>query len=440
MEPEYYFISDLHIGGDAGLGECEFEAELLEFLQQLDRYALGAAAPVELVLLGDTFGFWELTGVQGPAMVDRLAADHPAIFRQFKETGRHVRITVTAGNHDHDLACDAGFVAKLAEYNMVLEQNYAITRSCGGRAIWVEHGNQHDNFNRFEPWHDPHANPVGYFITRKLVRAAAERSTLGTRDWLVDMEAVNPSENVPNWLLSNYFYREMHPVLRYIALPFLLFTGISLLIFLGTMLESLSLVPTTIFRDEWLYRTPLLGTPIRYFVALNLSALLVVLIVAVPVWILIRDFRRTLERYELRFTSRKRQQKDKRYLNAAAEVFRANPDVAVFVYGHTHNPSLTVIDGRAVINTGTWLKRLTRLRSKWTLVPDVYYPSFRIGYFRVYSEAGGIVIERHAIPKQVARELTALQRLLTLRRRAADTTRIPARFVLPDQRDATPTR
>ncbi|TVQ38413.1 MAG: phosphoesterase [Spirochaetaceae bacterium] len=445
METEYYFVSDLHLGGDAGLGACDFTEELMEFLQRLESYARESDHPVELLLVGDTFGLWELTGVSGAAMIDRIAFEHPRIFEQFRRTGTQLRITVTAGNHDHDLACYPEFRDKLAEYNMCLDQNYAITRRCGDRTIWIEHGNQHDSFNCFQPWQDPHAQPVGYFITRKLVRAAAERSTLGRRDWLVDMEAVNPSENVPNWLLSNYFYREMHPLLRYIALPFLLFTGISLFIFLGTLLETLSLVPTTVFRDEWLYRTPLVGQPIRYFVALNLGVLLVVILAAIPAWILVRDFRRTLERYELRFTSRKRQQKDARYLAAAREVFDRHPDVIAFVYGHTHNPSLTLIDGRAVINTGTWLKRLTRIRSKWTLVPDVYYPSFRIGYFRVFAEGNQVVMQRHAIPKQVPPELTALQRILTWRKRALDTVRIPDCTLLPAlQRptapESTPTR
>jgi len=35
MSVTYYFISDLHIGGDEALGVCDYEAELIEFLSQL---------------------------------------------------------------------------------------------------------------------------------------------------------------------------------------------------------------------------------------------------------------------------------------------------------------------------------------------------------------------------------------------------------------------
>ena len=32
MPREYFFISDMHIGGDGELEHCDFEAELIEFL------------------------------------------------------------------------------------------------------------------------------------------------------------------------------------------------------------------------------------------------------------------------------------------------------------------------------------------------------------------------------------------------------------------------
>ena len=35
MEPKYYFISDLHIGGDEALGICDFETELIAFIEKI---------------------------------------------------------------------------------------------------------------------------------------------------------------------------------------------------------------------------------------------------------------------------------------------------------------------------------------------------------------------------------------------------------------------
>jgi UDP-2,3-diacylglucosamine pyrophosphatase LpxH len=54
MSATYYFISDLHIGGDEALGVCDYEAELIAFLEQLsERREEG-----ELFIIGDIFGLW----------------------------------------------------------------------------------------------------------------------------------------------------------------------------------------------------------------------------------------------------------------------------------------------------------------------------------------------------------------------------------------------
>ena len=55
----YYFISDLHIGGDGDLDQCDFEAELIAFLRRIADGPL----PAELIIIGDAFGLWELTEV-----------------------------------------------------------------------------------------------------------------------------------------------------------------------------------------------------------------------------------------------------------------------------------------------------------------------------------------------------------------------------------------
>lgn len=431
MGREYYFISDLHIGGDAGLDDCDFETELSQLLAELAERGAGSGNEWELILVGDTFGFWELTSTEGPEMLEQIIDNHHELFEQFRRTGEVIRITLCPGNHDHDLACYPEFRDILADYNMNLDPNYVLTRQCAGRTIWIEHGHQHDEMNRTEPFGRSHVQPLGYHITTKVVTTAAKRSRLGKRDWLVDIESVSPSENVPNWLGSNYFYREMNPIIRWVIAPFLMFTGLSVLVLVGTLLESFGLVPMSFFRDQMLYRAPLFGPALRYFVTLNLSALAVFLLAGIPLWIIVRDLRRTLDRYGLRFTRRKRKQIDARYRAAAADVFAAHPEVGLFVYGHTHVRSLTKVDGRAIINTGTWLKNLTRLPSHWTLVPDVYYPSYRLGYFRVREESGSMVIEHNPIPKRVELDLTLLQRFLTLGRDKSPGTAVPRRTVLP---------
>jgi len=101
MPTTYYLISDLHIGGDGGLAQCEFERELVAFLAEI---AVGPQ-PAELVIVGDAFGFWELTDREGVSKLETIAAAHPALFHQLRETGARVTITLLPGNHDYDLAC-----------------------------------------------------------------------------------------------------------------------------------------------------------------------------------------------------------------------------------------------------------------------------------------------------------------------------------------------
>ena len=43
----YYFISDLHIGGDEALGTCDFEPELISFLDSLAPATCPASADGE---------------------------------------------------------------------------------------------------------------------------------------------------------------------------------------------------------------------------------------------------------------------------------------------------------------------------------------------------------------------------------------------------------
>ena len=57
----YYFISDLHIGGDEALGVCDFESELVSFLQDL---ANRPDEDVELIIVGDANSQDRVTGVR----------------------------------------------------------------------------------------------------------------------------------------------------------------------------------------------------------------------------------------------------------------------------------------------------------------------------------------------------------------------------------------
>ena len=103
----------------------------------------------ELLIVGDTFGFWELTLVRGVEKLDHIIAAHQAIFDQLRATGARIEVTMMVGNHDYDLACNPEFAAKLRQYNINLDTNLVLIRTIGDKKIWIEHGQQHDEFNAF---------------------------------------------------------------------------------------------------------------------------------------------------------------------------------------------------------------------------------------------------------------------------------------------------
>jgi len=165
MAKSYYFISDLHIGGDEALGVCDYEAELVAFLQRLE----GQEEESELVIVGDIFGMWEFTNIKGPEKLLALMQQFPNIFEAFREAGEKIKITILPGNHDYEIACYSEFVEIFKDFNIDLEQRPAITRELGGKWFWIEHGNQYDDFNHMPDFGNPYALPAGYFITSGMV-------------------------------------------------------------------------------------------------------------------------------------------------------------------------------------------------------------------------------------------------------------------------------
>jgi len=418
----YYFISDLHIGGDGILDRCSFEPELIMFLRNITN----GPHPAELIIPGDAFGLWETTEVKGEAKLERIIKNHPDLFAQFRETGKDVRITLIPGNHDYELACAPVYKEKLAEYNIHLEAVLYLTRSVAGRTIWIEHGNQHDEFNSFPDFGNPYGLPPGYFVTTGTVAAAGRSAERGRSLWLNDLASVYPTEEIPSWIWSNYFYKEMGLILRWFLLPFILLFTVSVIIFLGQKLQRLGILRTRIFDINLGAHFGLAGRLVDWIIWINGVVVSFLLILAIPLFFLTRDIHSTLQRYGVETSQRLKIDKEEKYIAAAKSIFEKDPSVAIYIYGHTHVPSLRKIGSRYVINTGTWLKRLERTPAHFRLIPDVYVPSYQLNYFTVSQRGRGIRVEYHVIPKQVPDELTLLQKLMILGERHEEAWRIPA--------------
>jgi UDP-2,3-diacylglucosamine pyrophosphatase LpxH len=427
LPKEYFFVSDLHIGGDEQLKILDFEDDFIAFLKMLEQ----KESDTELVIIGDAFGLWEFTRAEGIEKFDLLVKDHAELFNQFRATGEHVIITLIPGNHDYDLACYPQFVDRLREYNIVLEPELSISRELAGKKIWIEHGMQHDESNQMPDFGHPHANPVGYFVTRSIVGTAGRLSGRGRYNWLRDIQSVTPLEEIPRWVISNYFYREMNPLLRYAVVPFLLLFAASFVNLIGLVLEASGILDSRVFLDDRLLLP--LGLPGRvlgFVFTINAIVICVLLLISIPLLLFAGDVQRTLVRFGVLNTSSAIGESDATYLEAAKEVFASDPEVAIFIYGHTHSASLKKLGDRVVINTGTWLKKLERAPTRFWLLPSVYHPSFRLNYFRMSEDGGRIIIDYERIQKAAPRELTLLQRLVSQRPKHDGLDDIPERTVV----------
>jgi UDP-2,3-diacylglucosamine pyrophosphatase LpxH len=422
----YYVISDLHIGGDEQLGEVEFLDELLDFLERLEETDEDA----ELVINGDAFGLWEFTTVDGIAKFDVLTETYPELFEQLRATGENVDITLLPGNHDHELAAYDEYVERFATYNVDLVQAESLTRTVGDSVVHFEHGHQHDSNNRIEDWGDPNATPLGYYYNTLVTSRAGQLSDRGRYNWLKDVQAVTPTERMPVWLLSKYFYREMNPVLRYALVPFLLLFNISAVL---AMLAALDIVgvwswpaqATTAFLGQF----GTAGTAIWLLLVANVGVAGLLLLVGIPLYFLRRDIRQTINRFGI-FETGLTVDAEAPYVEAAKEIFSEEPSTSVYCYGHTHRPTMREVDGGLLVNTGTWLKRLHRRDGVIGILPPVFYPSYQLCAVRIAGASEGLAVEYEPIqkPSPSPDELTLTERLLTLGRKPD--TDLPDRVVV----------
>jgi UDP-2,3-diacylglucosamine pyrophosphatase LpxH len=428
MPKEFYFVSDLHLGGDGSLMHCDFTAEFVGFLRKL----AGKDKETELIIAGDTFGFWELTTLDGAAQMDEIITFHTEIFEQLKLTGERIRITMMVGNHDYDLACYPEFVDKLKNYNIALDTSLFLIREINNRKIYVEHGQQIDPYNAATEYGNINAQPPGYFITSSLVAGASKYSVFGASDWLKDIRSVDVRQ-IPDWLVSNYFYNEMNIFLRWLLIPFLLLLTITAVAFGAQVLKYVGVFDENILLANAVVRAlGVFGNVVSWIITASMLVWFFVFAVSVPLYFIYRDIRRTLFRMQLfpLFKSAPTDEATNIYLNRARAVFAENPQVCAYIFGHTHDAFLIEENGRAIINTGTWLKILRRVSVRFGLLPGVYYPTFRLNYFKIYGENEKVVIKYAQIPKRLNEKLTLLQRFLIVGRRPETGKPIRVRTVL----------
>jgi UDP-2,3-diacylglucosamine pyrophosphatase LpxH len=406
----FYFVSDLHFGGDGDLMKCDFTDEFVHFLKMLEKQD----KRTELIINGDAFGFWELTAVEGTMKLDEIVKYHQEIFEQLRRTGEKIRITLMVGNHDYDLACYREYHEKLKAFNISLYTGVSLVRDIGEKQIWIEHGQQIDDFNASPDYGNPYAQPIGYYITKQTVAGASKYSVFGTTDWLKDIRSVDVRQ-LPDWIISNYFYNEMNPLIRWVLFPFLILLTVTILTLVAQFLTYVGIFDVNYLLNNPLTRSlGIFGDVLRIILIVSMIFWFFIFAVSIPLFFIYRDVKSILQRMQILPETEDTPiyAPNDGYLEHARSIFALNPQVVAYIFGHTHDAFLVEENGRAILNTGTWLKLLKRIPVSFGYLPAVYYPTFRLNYYKIYEEKGKVAIEYVEIPKVAEQELSLIQRIL----------------------------
>lgn len=424
----FYFVSDLHFGGDGDLMKCDFTDEFVHFLKMLEKQD----KRTELIINGDAFGFWELTTVEGTMKLDEIVKYHAEIFGQLRRTGEKIRITLMVGNHDYDLACYREYHEKLKAFNISLDTSVSVVRDVGKKQIWIEHGQQIDDFNASPDYGNPYAQPIGYYITEQTVAGASRYSVFGTTDWLKDIRSVDVRQ-LPDWIISNYFYNEMNPLIRWVLFPFLILLTVTILTLVAQFLTYVGIFDVNYLLNNPLTRSlGIFGDVLRIILIVSMIFWFFIFAVSIPLFFIYRDVKSILQRMQILPETKDTPiyAPNDGYLEHARSIFALNPQVVAYIFGHTHDAFLVEENGRAILNTGTWLKLLKRIPVSFGYLPAVYYPTFRLNYYKIYEEKSKVAIEYVEIPKVAEQELSLIQRILIFNKTPEPGKFVPSKTLL----------
>ena len=403
----FHIVSDLHLVG-AEVGD-PFACEQ-EFLGLLD--AIAAGEETVLVLLGDIFDFWQMTG-EPVAKLRRVRESHPLIFTKLQTLSHRHPVIYLPGNHDREASWDEEVVRELADVGIETCLDASVLLELPGRErsyrIVAEHGHASDPYNHYR--HPPHPaeQPFGEHLMQLFINPVKRVKPQVGDQWLRDVDNVHPLAAIPWWVASKYFYREAGFWIKALAVPgALLFTFTKI----GLLLLALQFFGVDI--ADW--GLPLLPQPLVYTLLgfLGIDAFgLVLLFLA---WLAKRDAMNTLRRWGIDDLDRILRAGELRLERRARQALRENR-ADLYVFGHTHEEFLRPLgEGRAWCNTGTWMKRLQRVRA-WLRLPPVFVPVFRLTYIRVTdTDAAGVSVQLRARGRCHAPRLALLERLAILGR------------------------
>jgi len=404
------FLSDSHIGGDAGRSIFESPDELVRLFDDID----GHDGPVELVLAGDFFDLLRVATVpEGStrAAVTMARPEYAALFarlRAFTASPRR-HVIYLPGNHDAEVWWNAAIHDGLVRDGLVheLALAYAATYEAEpATIIYSEHGNEFDPPNRITDYNDRLDTPLGdHIVTDIIPRLPTGRAAAALQ--LDDIDRVYPLSILPEWVAGRLFYALVTQAVRWLLVPivvaYVAFETIAFLIGVGR--KSIN----TLFID------------VTYDVALVLLAFSCFFLLA-----------RRMANRALRTPSAHNEQGEAvdatvAKIRTMLEAGETPPlgrdvtgDIAVFVSGHTHAPSFTPFQRRggrtgALVNSGCWLRQLQAVPTFFRL-PTVFFSRFVLTHVRVYRASDGTRVELWEQPRPAKQEFRIAERLAVLGR------------------------
>ena len=412
------FLSDCHIGGDPGRDIFESPDELASLLDELDAHP----GPVELVLAGDFFDLLRVARVPdggNRASATTARSEYRALFdglRRFAAGGSRTVIYLP-GNHDAEVWWNPDIRDTLEREGLVNQFALSYTacfESEPDRLIYCEHGNQFDPANTFRDYADPLDTPLGDHVVTDLMPRLPGGRTLTPTLHLREIDRIFPLTEIPEWIAGRLFYDLVRQAVRWLLLPLLVayaIYGVIKVAFGGY--------------DDGVVD-----------VLVDVGYDVLVLLVAFGLFVLV--LRRTANQVIRGAGRRFGDHRDPEHLDPSVDLIRRRlegglppplgdglrGEIAVFVSGHTHAPSLVEFDTPtgargAAVNSGCWLRQSHPVRAHLR-APSVFVSRFVFTHARVYRRAAGIEVELWEHPRPYRQNVLAVERLAVAGRLPAE--------------------
>ncbi len=390
-------VSDLHLPAVATPTSTAVAEELATVLG-------GMVGPAAFIIAGDGFEM-----LAGPPEVDRILDAHPQFTSAVAAFAaeEHHHVVVLSGNHDGQLAWDAGANGILAERlgvdHIALACDVLVGTDQGQQRVRVVHGNQSDPYNAFEdPW-SPVDTPLGHHVVRDVLPELESRQAPGSLlegvQWL-DGDAAD-------FMGSRLFYRKIVGKLWLAAVPFVAILLLRLLTFIPGVHQLLH------------------HHAQRWLLLFGLLVAVIVIVAAVAAAATLLRVNRALRETAISSRSDPASHNAPPRAEAARLVARG---YAGMVSGHTHEPELSVVGNGFYANTGSGTASVASRPSRLRL-PHPFVTMHRFSYVEM---TGGAVLQLKLWLREVPVRSPVLLERVALARGKVDMSTLSVVGALPN--------